>query len=219
MITAARTQAAVHLAMLVVSLVFLPIAPAEAWKPMASDAPVGRIVALLFATVGGPYLLLSTTGPLLQRWFSGSFPRRSPYRLYALSNVGSLLALVSYPFVFEPWLTLGQQARLWSFGYLVFAAAGGWCALRVLRAAPTIDAAWNGSEAACAADVAVPAMIERPRRGRVLFWLVSSAIGSVMLLATTNQLCQKVAAVPFLWVLPLAVYLLTFIICFDNERW
>jgi hypothetical protein len=215
----ARTQATVHLALLSISLAFLPIVPSEVWKPTTSDAPVVRIVALLLATVGGPYLLLSTTGPLLQRWFSGSFPGRSPYRLYSLSNVGSLLALVTYPFVFEPWLTLGRQAQLWSFGYIAFGGACGYCALRVLRTAPAIDAAWQTGSLNSTADATSTTLLEHPGRARLLFWLLSSAVGSVTLLATTNQMCQEVAVVPFLWVLPLAVYLLSFIICFDNEQW
>ena len=97
-----KRQAWLHAALLIATLALLPIAPSESLKPDGTEAPIQSILWLLLWTVGGPYLLLSSTGPLMQRWFSRSYPRRSPYRLYALSNVGSMLALLSYPFFFEP---------------------------------------------------------------------------------------------------------------------
>src|SRR6266850_4878135 len=100
-----RLAVSVHMALLAASLLFLPIGSrAEFWKPAASDDPSGRILLLLTATVGGPYFLLSATGPLLQRWLTLSEPAKPPWRLYALSNLGSFLALLSYPFAMEPFL-------------------------------------------------------------------------------------------------------------------
>jgi hypothetical protein len=133
-----------------------------------------------------------------------------PYRLYALSNLGSLLALLTYPFVFEPQLTLRMQILAWSAGYAMFGALVLWCAAEFLRV-------WRLPAAASAAEARFSA--RRPTAKEILLWLALAACGSVMLLATTNQLCQEVTSVPFLWVLPLSLYLFTFIICFDHERW
>src|SRR5882762_799566 len=118
----ARLQVSIHVALLAASLFFLPIGPrSDIWKPASSSDPSGRILLLLVATVGGPYLLLAATGPLLQRWFSVSHSEESPWRLYALSNFGSFLALFSYPFVLEPLLRLNTQVWIWSGLYLAFA--------------------------------------------------------------------------------------------------
>jgi hypothetical protein len=208
-----RVQRLLHLLLLLASLAFLPIASrAAAWKPVAGDMPVEHILVLLGATIGLPYFLLSSTGPLLQE----SFRRETglaPYRLYSLSNIGSLLALVSYPFVFEPQLTLHAQSWAWSAGYVLFVIGCGWCALRF---APGIELESSGKAAAAATRLA---QADRPAWSKVLLWLALAACGSMMLLATTNQMCQEISTVPFLWVLPLAIYLFTFIICFDHERW
>ncbi|MFO0975237.1 MAG: hypothetical protein U0996_02505 [Planctomycetaceae bacterium] len=208
-----KTQAIVHLALLAVSLAFLPIAPSASWKPTAGEPPLSRILLLLGATVGGPYFLLSTTGPLMQKWFSRTTPGQSPYRLYALSNVGSLLALLSYPFVFEPWLKLRQQVYSWTGLYAVYVLLAGWCAYRLLK--------WNVSLPATPVSERESEEREgsRPGWGMILLWLLLSSCGSIMLLATTNQLCIDVATVPFLWILPLSLYLISFIICFDSPKW
>src|SRR5690606_5329528 len=116
-----RTQLVVHLALITAALALLPIAPNSAWKPADSHNPTWRILALLAVSVGLPYFVLSSTGPLVQAWFSRTYPGRSPYRLYSLSNAGSLVALLSYPFVFEPRLNVEAQAGLWSNGFWVFA--------------------------------------------------------------------------------------------------
>jgi hypothetical protein len=202
----ARTQAAVHVVLLTVSLVFLPIAPASIWKPVSPGDPVGRILLLLTATVGAPYIMLAATGPLLQRWFSLSRPGESPYRLYALSNVGSFLALLSYPFLVEPVLRLRTQVLVWTAVYLLFVALCLRCAWR-----------FGSSGIAVARADTVPA--ERPSLGTILFWLMLAACGSTLLMATTNQMCQEIAVIPFLWIVPLSIYLLTFILCFESERW
>ncbi|MBL8810998.1 MAG: hypothetical protein JNM43_12540 [Planctomycetaceae bacterium] len=208
-----KTQAIVHLGLLAISLAFLPIAPSASWKPTAGEPPLSRILLLLTATVGGPYFLLSTTGPLMQRWFSRTTPGQSPYRLYALSNVGSLLALLSYPFVFEPWLKLRQQVFSWTGLYAVYVLLAGWCAFRMLK--------WNEGSPVTAATQRESEEHDgaRPSWGMILLWLLLSSCGSIMLLATTNQLCIDVATVPFLWILPLSLYLISFIICFDSPKW
>ncbi|MEX2112826.1 MAG: fused MFS/spermidine synthase [Pirellulales bacterium] len=211
----ARVGTSLHWALLVGSLLFLPIAPnPDVWKQAAENVPVAQILALLAVTIGLPYFLLSSTGPLLQE----SYRRETghpPYRLYALSNVGSLLALLTYPFVFEPQLTLRTQVWSWSLAYVVFAVLSAWCVLGLLRrGAQASDEVLPGGEA-----TGTTAPLVAPSWRDVGLWVALAACGSVLLLATTNQLCQEVTTVPFLWVVPLALYLTTFIICFDHERW
>ena len=126
---APRWQAVLHTGLLLAALSLLPISPDDSWKPTGAEQPMLRIVALLTACVGLPYFLLSSTGPLLQRWFSLQAPGVSPYRLYALSNVGSLLALVSYPFLFEPAFSSPTQAAYWSWGFGGFAIVCATCAV------------------------------------------------------------------------------------------
>jgi hypothetical protein len=202
-----KLQSRVHIALLSVSLLFLPIAPrADLWKPASSDDPSGRILLLLAATVGVPYLLLSSTTPLLQRWFHLTRDGESPWRLYALSNFGSLLALLSYPFVFEPFLRLRTQTLIWSGLYVVFVVLCEWTAWRVAAVSPAAE------------PIETEADSGLPLRD-VLLWLALSACGSILLLATTNQISQEVAVSPFLWIAPLSIYLLTFILTFESDRW
>ena len=206
-----RTQAVVHLVVLGAAALLLPITPAARWKPHGGDDPTWGILMLLTASVGLPYFILSTTSPLLQAWFRLAQPGRSPYRLYALSNAGSLLALVSYPFLVEPALALRTQALVWSAGFCAFGLLCAWCAWGT----------WE-SRAEAAATEAAAAETEPERRpgvGLFLLWTALTACGSAMLLAVTNQMCADVAIVPFLWVLPLTLYLLTFILCFQSEKW
>jgi len=208
-----RVQGSVHIALLAASLLFLPIGPrAASWKPASSGDPSGHILLLLAVTAGGPYLLLSATGPLLQRWFTFSEPGKSPWRLYALSNFGSFLALLSYPFAIEPYLRLSVQVWIWSALYLAFAVLCGWTAWQ-LRGGTGIPARGGTGIPACVRGTPVTG----PACGTVLFWLGLSACGSTLLLATTNQICQEIAVNPFLWVAPLSIYLLTFIFAFERE--
>jgi hypothetical protein len=206
-------QGGVHVAVIAAALLLLPITPDASWKPQDSADPTWRILLLLGANVGLPYFLLSTTGPLLQAWFGRRFPGRSPYRLYALSNAGSLLALLSYPIVFEPAMTTHAQAVAWSLGFCAFALVCGYLAVR-----------WLGTDREAGVGVAGQGAGVRdqgaaPSWGRRALWLVLPAFASVMLLAATNHVCQDVAVIPFLWVAPLSLYLLSFIICFDSPRW
>ena len=207
-----RNQAALHVALLVVSLMVLPIIPGEQWKPDAAGGePTLLILGLLAATIGMPYFLLSTTSPLVQVWFWQSFRHAVPYRLFALSNFASLLALLSYPVAIEPFLPLAAQSWVWSIAYAAFVALCGVTAYMSTRGEAVAPAPVQGG-----ADAAVEAP---PRIGTRLLWIVLSAIGSCMLLAVTNHLTQNIASIPFLWVVPLSLYLLTFILCFDHPRW
>ena len=128
-----RTQAVVHLVLLAAALALLPITPGDAWKPHGGGNPTLQILALLAVSLGLPYFVLSTTGPLIQQWFSRARPGVSPYRLYALSNVGSLLALVSYPFFFETHFTRKAQAGLWAWGLVAYVLCCGFCAVRLWK--------------------------------------------------------------------------------------
>ena len=215
----ARTQLVIHLALLAGSLALAgalaarwpsPILPGAAWKPVPGGHPTWEIVRLLAVSIGLPFFLLATTAPLLQSWYARVEPEASPYRLYALSNAGSLLALVSYPFLVEPALALGLQGRVWTWAYLAFALG---CAASGVLAARSHRAQRFG------VDEIIAEYEPRPTAGTMLLWAALAAGGSVMLLAVTNQICQEVAVVPFLWVLPLSLYLLSFILCFHDERW
>jgi SAM-dependent methyltransferase len=200
----ARRQALLHVALLVASLACLPILAASDWKPQGNEAPILRILLLLAATIGLPYFLLSTTTPLLQAWYWRRFRSVVPYRLFALSNLASLLALLGFPVLFEPAFDLKSLAWGWSFlfaGFTLLCTATAWLSM-------------NGFEAK---QSAAPA--ERVPLKRQLLWLALSAMGSVMLLAVTNHITQNVASVPFLWVVPLAIYLISFILAFDHPRW
>jgi len=197
----------------------LPIIPSDSWKPSGAANPMLRILALLTVSLGLPYFVLSSTGPLMQQWFSQTHPGRSPYRLFALSNTGSLLALVSYPFLFEPTLTRTVQARAWGWGLAVFAVCCGFCALKLFNANDGINVMTPAEAPRGDAASVLTSGSSRLPRLTPLLWLALPACASVLLLATTNKLCQDVAVIPFLWVLPLGLYLLSFIISFDNPRW
>ena len=200
----------VHIGLLAAAMWMLPIAPDLSWKLDADSAPTWRILCLLTASVGLPYFVLSATGPLVQAWFCRSFPGRSPYRLYAISNFGSLLALVAYPFYVEPHFAVGRQTWIWAAGFVLFAAM---CALGACSAATAGRSKSSSATAGSSPSASAPPWSVR------LAWLALPALASMMLLATTNHVCQDVAVMPFLWVAPLALYLLSFIICFDHPRW
>ena len=207
-----RWQAMLHVTLLVVTLAFLNILPSIEWKPDSNGSPTLRITLLLLSTVGLPYFLLSTTGPLLLRWFSSIEPETSPYRLYALSNAGSLLALLSYPFLFEPLMRLSTQANSWSIGFCVFAALCVGCVVRLLKL----------PQGELSRPEVVKLTDQKSRRipfGTYVVWFLLAMVASTMLLAETNEVCQDVAVIPFLWVIPLSLYLLSFILCFESDRW
>jgi len=201
-----RRQAALHTALLVASLAALPIVPATSWKPIGSDDPIGAILGLLVVTLGLPYFLLATTSPLLQAWLAQRYPERNPYRLFALSNLASLVALLAYPFVIEPAVHTRVQAYAWSAGYVLFVALCVTIAWRNLRTG-TLRVRHRGT-----ATTALPSF------ARQALWCALAATSSVLLLSVTDHLTQNVAAVPLLWVVPLSIYLATFILCFESSR-
>jgi len=205
-----KAQALVHGALLCASLPFLPIAPALSWKPVGSEDPVMRILGLLTFSVGLPYFLLSSTSPLLQAWYSRKYRAGLPYRLFALSNLASLAGLLAYPVIVEPKVTLGQQSQGWSAAYIVFG---------VLAVASAFLSSRSPGEQACAAKgLADSGDNGPPRAGQQLLWFLLAGCASTLLLAVTNHLTQNVASIPFLWVVPLSLYLLTFVLTFDFER-
>ena len=209
-----RTQAKIHIALLALSLLLLPILPDVRWKPDgdAGTAPMLAILGLLGVTIGLQYFLLSATSPLLQSWYWRHYQHAAPYRLFALSNFASLLALLSYPVAIEPWLRGTLQSYGWSALYGVFAAL---CALT----------AWTSARAAGYAPAPAQTMApdrddtSAPTAGERISWIVYAAMGSCLLLGVTNHLTQNIASIPFLWLAPLSLYLITFILCFDHPRW
>jgi hypothetical protein len=229
----ARAQTRLHRLLLVASLLVLagqflvwhsPLTLDSSWKPRTHADPLLQVLVLLAVSAGLPYLVLASTAPLLQSWWRRLYPQRSPYRLYAVSNFGSFLGLVSYPFLVEPFLTLKTQACLWTFAYGAFVLGCGYCAVRAASApepaaerAPDVALATQDAARDSATDFdSEPAA---PTKGLRLLWLSLAACASAMFLATTNQVCKNVAAVPLLWVLPLALYLLSFTLCFESDRW
>jgi spermidine synthase len=201
----APRQRVLHIALLLLAAATLPLAANAAWKPLGGEDPTWRIFGLLATSVGLPYFVLSTTGPLVQAWYARSHPGRSPYRLFALSNLGSMLALLSYPAVVEPLLPLRLQTAIWSGGFVVFAIL---CAALAWRS-PGIEAAPAPTAAGAA----------KPGPGVQALWAGLACCASVLLLAFTGYMSLNVAAIPLLWVLPLALYLLSFVLCFDASGW
>ena len=210
-----RAQSRLHIALLIASLLFLPIVPSAALKPTAEADAALRIIVLLVATIGLPYFLLSTTGPLLQKWVAPSFPEKSVYRLFALSNFGSLIGLLAFPFAIEPFTSSTTQSIAWSIAYAAFVLTCGISAWKVGRqdAAPHVVALGNAESLREGGR----ADASPPRPTDYLLWLALSALASVMLLASTSHITQNIASVPFLWVLPLSLYLLTFVIAFEGR--
>ena len=212
-----RAQVKLHVALLVVSLALLPIVPGAYWKPTGAENPSWLILGMLAATIGLPYFLLATTSPLVQVWFARSRPGKSPYRLFALSNFASMLALVGYPFLLEPWAPTHAQALGWSAAYALFVglcAAAGWVSVKHLTAPDLVSAIATVDESAeTSADEPPPSV------GRQVLWSVLAGTGSLLLLAVSNHITQNIASVPLLWIVPLAIYLLTFILCFDGAGW
>lgn len=226
-----KHQWILHAVLLVVALAFLPVQPSEIWKPDGSEDPTWQMLLLLAATIGFPFFLLSTTGPLIQAWQSKTHSQKSAYRLFAVSNFGSLLGLLGYPFFVEPYLKLGDQSLYWSIGFGVFAVMCLWSGWQLFSGsaddAQAGEAEENANQSVSGASVSSSEMLKpdqagdfpRPSLLNCVAWTLLAFAASAMLLATTNQMCQEVASVPFLWVLPLGLYLVTFIICFENPRW
>ncbi len=200
----AKRGAQIHIALLGASLLALPILPNASWKPEGSENPALLILGLLAVTIGLPYFLLSTTGPLLQAWYARNHAGAVPYRLFALSNGASLLALLSYPTLVEPRLDVQTQAWVWSGAFAVFVAL---CALAAWRSR-------GGERITEEADEAPPT----PAWPLRVLWIGLATAPSILLLTVTTHLTQDVAAIPFLWIVPLVLYLLTFILCFETTK-
>ena len=212
------TQARAHVVLLLVAVATLPIVPSPSWKPVDASHPVGRILLLLTATVGLPYVLLAATAPMVQHWFARASAAHDVvagrtyrvYWLYALSNLGSLLGLLAYPVGIERLLSIRAQSLFWSVGFVVFCCACTLAAVQVMRPASPTPAAMDSADAS-----------DRIRASDMVMWIALSCTGTGLLLAITNELCQDVAVVPLLWIVPLGAYLLTFILCFSGvyRRW
>lgn len=206
-----KQQAVVHIILLAGSLAFLPILPSPTWRQLGNADPAFRILGLLVSTVGLPCVLVSATSPLLQAWYADLRPKASVYRLYALSNVGSMIGLLSFPLLVEPRWSSSIQARDWSWGYGVFALFCALTAWYTARHATQSGAAQQ--ELTAPSDAA-----DAPSAATWVSVAALAACGSAMLLAVTNHLSQNVAPIPLLWILPLLLYLLTFVLCFETER-
>ena len=201
-------QAWLHIGLLAVSVALLHVIPSPSWKPQGSEDPGLRILGLLAVSIGAPYFLLSATSPLLQAWYGRAGGGALPYRLFAVSNLGSLLGLLAYPVLVEPRFATRHQALGWSAGYALFAV---FCAAVALRS--------RHGQTAAVESVASTEEATAPSLGMQLLWLALAACASTLLLGATNHLSANVASIPFLWILPLALYLLTFILCFEGRGW
>ncbi len=201
-----KNQIWIHLALLLLSLISIPVTP-HIWPDSGSGAsPTFGILALLSLSVGFPYILVSTTGPLLQHWFSFFDNKKSPYRLYALSNLGSLVGLFTYPLIVEPIFQLKTQTLIWSCGYVIYIVLCAMIVLGLRKIKPVQTKVEN----------------EKSKKTDALtkiLWLLLAFMGTVSLLSVTNKLTQDVLVVPFLWIIPLALYLVSFIIAFENPKW
>ena len=213
-----RMQSNLHLALLLAAFVLVvtlsllwpsAITPSAGWKPQSSANPLWRVTVILLVAAGLPFFVLSTTGPLLQSWFVRQGGSTRTYRFYAISNFGSLLGLLAFPFLMEPTLHMRTQGRIWAFLFILFAVGCAWCAWRGRHVAD--DEPPLRSQAA-------PLPGHTTAITRVL-WVLLAACAAALLFATTNLLCQEITSIPLLWVLPLSLYLLTFIFCFDHPRW
>ena len=215
-----RRTVHLHVALLALSLLVLPILPGDHWKPDGDEEPSWLILGMLAATIGLPYFLLSTTSPLVQAWFARRYPAASPYRLFALSNLASMIALLGYPFLLEPWAATRAQVYGWSAAYVVFAMLCTAAGFRSLVRADDalVPAGWR-SDSTAAADPDAGLHAGPPPVERQLLWCTLAGTASVLLLAVSNHITQNIASVPLLWIVPLALYLLTFILVFDGAGW
>jgi len=209
-----RRQMWTHGSLLLLSLLTLPVAANPAWRDPILQHPGWNVLLVLATAVGAPYLLLSTTGPLMQAWYTRvtlcSSQGAQPYRLYALSNLASMLGLLTYPVFVEPLWPVGTQAKIWSWGFAAF----------VLSCLGTmVYTLLHGTQAATQPTLNFCNAPPRPTWRECILWIGLAATPSILLLAITRHLTQDVAPVPFLWVLPLSIYLFSFILCFDAPRY
>ncbi|ALG62179.1 MULTISPECIES: spermidine synthase [Citromicrobium] len=197
-----RRQALIHLALMVVALVFLPIALADVPRP--SGYEVFWVPLLLVATIGAPFLVVAAQAPLIQRWYAAEPSAGDPYWLYAASNIGSFAGLLSYPLLLEPNLPLAGQSIAWAAGYGVL----------IVCMALLAWTRWRTPDVA-AQSLAEEAAAEPIGWRRIALWLALSAVPSGLMLSTTTHLTTDIVAMPLLWVLPLGLYLLSFVFAFN----
>lgn len=212
-------QVAVHAVLLAVGLATLQVLADPSWKPVGDEDPSLRILLMLLASIGLPYFLLSSTGPLVQSWVARSVVDARVYRLFSLSNLASLLGLLVYPFVIEPRFALGDQARVWSAVYALFTGLCVAAAFTFLARSRTTGSAPARSDRSAAVRAAPGGGSAVPTARERWLWFALSGLGSGLLVAVTNHLTRDVASIPFLWIVPLVLYLLTFVICFESDRW
>ncbi len=204
-----KHQLIIHSLLLVLTLVALPYSISISEYRHLSSTPLYGILLILISTIGLPYFLLSATGPLVQRWQGLTGQNTLPYKLYSVSNIGSLVALISYPFIVEPWLALAQQSQLWSFAYVLLVA----CFLMLIFS--LFKQHQQLTQNAYQENVSKTPLSYTTR----LLWLLLSSVGVMLLVSTTNAMTQNIPPMPFLWILPLCLYLITFIICFHSPKW
>src|SRR2546426_3790590 len=204
-----RRQAALHVGLVLLPLLFLPIGIPWGWPPPAAASPIPWLLALLAVAVGLPFFVVSTTSPLLQKWFAGTgHPSAGdPYFLYAASNLGSMLGLLGYPVLLEPRLRLSEQSRLWSGGYLLLLALTLACAVLLWRSPVPVPALADPS----------PGRSTGLTARRRLRWVLLALVPSSLMLSVTTFISADVEAIPLLWVIPLAIYLLTFVLVFARR--
>jgi len=214
-----KTQARIHVVLLVLAaLLASRVLPGADLRPESPDSPVFQVLLILGASVGLPYFCLATTGPLVQHWFTSTAHSSSVFRLYALSNVGSFLALLSFPYVLEPWLEQQEMGRLWTAGFWVFALLCLPVALGAWQNKSPVGAAPSGAAEGVPAKQAVVSSL-KPSLAQRLSWVALPALASLVFIATTDQISHDVAPEPGLWVATLGLYLVTFILTFDHPRW
>ncbi len=210
---APRFQFVLHCALLAISLSFLPVAPGEHWKPGGGDPPTLHILGMLVSTLGLPYMLLAATSPLVQAWIARYRHQIVPYRLFSVSNLASLLGLLSYPFLIEPAMGLQRQFAFWASLYLAY------CGAVLLLVGVTARAIYRDTGSPQDPEAAPASAADAVPHSRTqALWIALAAMPSLLFLAVTQHLTLDVAPVPFLWVLPLVLYLLTFVLSFEYPQ-
>ena len=208
-----RRQAAFHLGLLLLIILTLPIGISQGWTPPATTNPIPWLLLVLLVSVGLPFFVVSTTAPLLQKWFShtGHHAAGDPYFLYGASNLGSMLALVAYPALVEPYLRLHQQTWVWAGGYALLLGLIALCGGMLWRAAASDRGDASAAAGSMVADVPPLTLSRRA------WWVLLAFAPSSLLLGVTTYLSTDIASVPLLWVIPLAIYLLTFVLVFARR--
>ena len=216
----AKRQSWLHGLLLLACLLILPIGASEAWKPQGAENPTLQILGLLVVSIGLPYFMLSSTGPLVQSWFARERANAIPYRLFALSNLGSMLALLAYPLAIEPLLSIRGQSLTWSILFVCYVVASGylvWHHRSDITSGPEIPADKNTHSHEGLAQHAAYKSAQKLEWNQKLLWIFLAACPSILLVANTSFLTENIAPIPLLWVAPLAVYLLSFVMCFESQ--